>query len=122
VFVGSGDSQVYALDLKSGTKLWSFKTGGPVEAPPLALNGRIFVGSQDGNLYALDATTGTQVWMHATGEKIIGSANWFVANRITNLLVGSYDFSLHCVEAATGKSNWVYENRQLHQRHARHQR
>src|SRR5262249_2047060 len=32
VFVGSGNNQVYALDLKSGTQLWTFKTGGPVEA------------------------------------------------------------------------------------------
>ena len=130
VFTGSGDNNVYALDLKSGTKLWAFKTGGPVEAPPLALNGRVFVGSQDGNLYALDAATGAQIWKHATGEKIIGSANWFVTplsrpsdtlspsdgeragvrgSLQTNILVGSYDYMLHCVDAATGRSNWVYE-------------
>ena len=60
-------------------------------------------------LEVLDGATGAQIWKHATGEKIIGSANWFVAKGITNLLVGSYDFALHCVEAATGRSNWVYE-------------
>jgi len=110
VFVGSGDNQVYALDLKSGAQIWAFKTGGPVEAPPLALNGRIVVGSDDGNLYALDAKTGTQIWKYATGDKIIGSANWFTPQPgKTNLLVGSYDFSLYCLDEATGQSNWVYE-------------
>jgi len=115
VFIGSGDNQVYALDLKSGTNLWSFKTAAPVQAPPLALNGRIFVGSDDGIFLALDAKTGALIWKYPTGDKIIGSANWFVAPHgsaaagKTNLLVGSYDFYLHCLEADTGKSNWVYE-------------
>ena len=107
VFIGSGDNNLYALDLKSGAKLWSFKTGDAVEAPPLALNGRVFVGSHDGNLYALDAATGTQIWKYTTGEKIIGSANWFVTRGMTNVLVGSYDYSLHCVDSATGRSNWL---------------
>lgn len=109
VFVGSGDGQVYALDLQTGAKLWAFKTGGPVEAPPLVLNGRVFVGSHDANLYALDAASGKEQWKHATGDKILGSANWFVASGVTNVVIGSYDYALHCVEAATGRSNWVYE-------------
>src|SRR6266446_4474299 len=29
VFIGSGDSHVYALDLASGKKIWTAKTGGP---------------------------------------------------------------------------------------------
>ncbi len=139
VFIGSGDGNVYAIDLKSGEKLWQFKTGGPVEAPPLALNGRVFAGSQDGSLYALEAATGAQVWKYTTGEKILASANWFVVRVAadvsplhlnsgevradsrplpqnkeggspqTNLLIGSYDYFLHCVDAVTGRSNWTYE-------------
>src|SRR4051812_17306139 len=34
VFVGSDDSNVYALDFKTGTKVWEFKTDGPVQAAP----------------------------------------------------------------------------------------
>src|SRR5487761_2087778 len=57
VFVGSGDGQVYALDIATGGKEWAFKTGGSVESSPLALDGKIFVGSADAFLYALDAVT-----------------------------------------------------------------
>src|SRR6059058_4543597 len=34
VFIGSGDSNVYALDLTSGKKIWAAKTGGPVDSSP----------------------------------------------------------------------------------------
>src|SRR2546426_1468249 len=34
VFIGSGDSHVYALELGSGKKSWAAKTGGPVDSSP----------------------------------------------------------------------------------------
>ena len=34
VFVGSGDSTLYALDRASGTLIWKFDAGGPVHASP----------------------------------------------------------------------------------------
>ena len=118
VFIGSGDSNVYALDLTSGKKIWAAKTGGP------------FFGSTDNSLYAVEAASGKPVWKYETGDKILGSPNWFVQPLTrpsdtlspsdgeragvrgalkTNIVVGSYDFKLHCLDAATGKTNWVYE-------------
>src|SRR5690349_19705217 len=35
VFIGSTDSNLYALDFDSGKKLWNFKTTDAVNAPPL---------------------------------------------------------------------------------------
>src|SRR5258705_6837334 len=32
VFIGSGDGNLYALDLQSGKKQWAFKTEGPIES------------------------------------------------------------------------------------------
>src|SRR6266568_6329568 len=34
VFIGSGDGQVYALELGGGKKVWAAKTGGPVDSSP----------------------------------------------------------------------------------------
>ena len=45
VFIGSTDSNIYALTLDGGKKLWAFTTGGPVESSTLILDGRVFVGS-----------------------------------------------------------------------------
>src|SRR6266545_6425976 len=42
VFIGSGDSHVYALDLATGKKTWAAKTGGAVESSPLVLDGKVF--------------------------------------------------------------------------------
>lgn len=37
VYFGSADSNLYALKLTTGEKLWSFKAGSGIEAPPPAL-------------------------------------------------------------------------------------
>src|SRR5437879_1236627 len=97
VFIGSGDSNVYALDLTSGKKIWAAKTGGPVDSSPLVLDGKVFFGSTDNSLYAVEAASGEPVWKYETGDKILGAPNWVKspqgdANRV---LVGSYDFKLH---------------------------
>ena len=34
VYFGSSDSNVYALDIKSGEKVWSYKTGGNIHSSP----------------------------------------------------------------------------------------
>src|SRR5580693_3295541 len=87
VFVGSTDSNIYALNLSDGTKVWSFATGGAVESSPLVLDNRVFAGSADGFLYALDATTGKQLWKYETGDKILGSPNWFKSGDATRILI-----------------------------------
>jgi outer membrane protein assembly factor BamB len=111
VFIGSGDSNIYAFNLNDGKKLWSFQTADPVEAPPLFVNETIFVGSLGGFLYALEAATGKLRWKYKTDDKIVGAANvWKNEKGALQILVGSYDYRLHCVDAATGKSNWVYES------------
>lgn len=52
---GSQDDQVYAVGA-DGQKLWSFTTGGDVDAPVTLLSdGTVVVGSDDGHVYALRA-------------------------------------------------------------------
>ncbi|MEP6663362.1 MAG: PQQ-binding-like beta-propeller repeat protein, partial [Verrucomicrobiota bacterium] len=129
VFIGSGDTNIYALDFATGKKLWWFKTGGTVEAPGLFAEGKVFIGSTDGFLYALNASSGKLIWKYQTDGKILGAPNLVesrgskvqgktsaldsrlstLAAPATRILIGSYDYRLHCVDATTGKSNWVYE-------------
>src|SRR5688572_2000797 len=75
VYIGSGDSHVYALRLVDGRKIWSYKTGDAVEAPPSIIGGAVVVGSSDGFLYCLDAATGKQRWKYKTEDKVLGAAN-----------------------------------------------
>jgi outer membrane protein assembly factor BamB len=112
VFIGSNDTNVYALDLRTGHKVWSFNAGDAVESSPLILNGKVFVGSNDAHLYALDASTGLALWKFETGDKILSGPNWIAStNRGAApwILVGSYDYKLYCLDSETGKTNWTYE-------------
>jgi outer membrane protein assembly factor BamB len=56
VYVGSCDSNIYALSASTGAKLWSYTTGGCIGgSSPAVVNGMLYVGSgyySDGNLYA----------------------------------------------------------------------
>jgi serine/threonine-protein kinase len=52
VYVGSYDQNVYALNAKTGSKLWSYATGNLVESSPAVANGMVFVGSDDHTVYA----------------------------------------------------------------------
>ena len=54
VYVGSGDSYVYALDADSGELRWRYSTGNGVFSSPAVVDGVVYVGSDDGYVYALD--------------------------------------------------------------------
>ena len=54
VYVGSMDNKLYAINGKSGVKLWEFETGGRVySSPAIGSDGTVYVGSADNKLYAI---------------------------------------------------------------------
>ena len=54
VYVGSRDKKLYAINGKSGLKLWEFETGGiVVSSPAIGSDGTLYVGSVDYKLYAI---------------------------------------------------------------------
>ena len=57
VIFGSGDTQLYALDLKTGRTAWQFQTLGEIFSSPSVADGMVYVGSNDGNFYAVNART-----------------------------------------------------------------
>src|ERR1700680_3487186 len=81
VYVGSQDSNVYALNAETGAKLWSYNTAGiGVYSSPAVANGVVYVGTEDGNVYALDATTGAKLWSYPAGYAVFSSPT--VANGV----------------------------------------
>ena len=53
VYVGSNDNKLYAINGKSGVKLWGFETGDWVSSPAIGSDGTVYVGSVDKKLYAI---------------------------------------------------------------------
>ena len=54
VYVGSDDNKLYAINGKSGVKLWEFVTwGSATSSPAIGSDGTVYVGSYDKKLYAI---------------------------------------------------------------------
>jgi eukaryotic-like serine/threonine-protein kinase len=76
VYVGSADTNVYALNAKTGALLWSYATGiGALPAAAVA-NGVVYVGLVDPygtSVAALNAKTGALLWSYTTGDAVFSS-------------------------------------------------
>lgn len=115
VYFGSGDGNVYALDVATGFMKWRFKAGDVLHASPALADGTLYVGSWDSYFYALDAATGKEKWRFKTGEDpgihnqqgIQSSAA--VADGI--VYFGCRDSKFYAVDAVTGKQVWVFSNK-----------
>jgi len=62
-----------AIDLATGTAVWSFAGDGGLDSAPITINGSVVIGSSSGNLYLLDAASGGQLWSGNAGAPIGGS-------------------------------------------------
>ena len=68
VYVGSKDKKLYAINGKSGVKLWEFETGDGVDSSPaIGSDGTVYVGSSDKKLYAINGKSGVKLWEFETG-------------------------------------------------------
>ncbi|HEY4326659.1 MAG TPA: PQQ-binding-like beta-propeller repeat protein [Mucilaginibacter sp.] len=137
VYIGSEDSNLYAIDQKTGKQLWKFTTGGAVNSSPAVYNNMVCFGSFDGNYYAINAKTGSLIWKFKTGgEKKVGATglwtmkphdqymndlyDFFLSSPIFNktkndltVYFGSSDGNVYALNAASGKPKWVYKTNGL---------
>ena len=65
IYVGASwpDKKLYAINGKTGVKLWEFKTGGEVySSPAIGSDGTVYVGASwpDKKLYAFNGKTGVK--------------------------------------------------------------
>lgn len=62
VFVTSGFGIVYAMDAKTGERVWGQDIGVPIVNAPVVNGGRVFVSTADNHFYALAESNGRQLW------------------------------------------------------------
>jgi outer membrane protein assembly factor BamB len=108
VYVGSGDSCVYAVDAQNGGLRWKTKTSGIVRSSPCVYDGIVYVGSWDGFIYALNITNGSQVWAFDTrGNQY---KNVQPSPRVIDSVVycGSRNPYFYAIHARTGKLLWEH--------------
>ena len=103
VYVGTGKSELVAIDLNTGQAKWRYKTPEAIgESSPAVGGGMVFVGDLSGIFHAVNATSGKGAWTYKTGSEI-KSSPVIVGDRV---LIGSYDGSLYCFAMRDGKTLW----------------
>lgn len=114
VYFGSGDHNVYALDVATGVLKWKFQTGDVVHASPAIVNNVVYIGSWDRNMYALDATTGAMLWKYQTGadSAIYNQVGIASSAAVSNGIVffGCRDGHFYALDAKTGLQKWNIDN------------
>jgi outer membrane protein assembly factor BamB len=64
VFVTSGFGVVYAMDAKTGERIWGQDIGTPIVNAPVVNGGRVFFSTHDNHFFALAESNGRQLWTH----------------------------------------------------------
>jgi hypothetical protein len=62
VYFGSWDGKQYAVDAKTGARIWDYACGSPSRSGAAYADGAIFFGDLGGSLYSLEAKTGKLNW------------------------------------------------------------
>lgn len=102
IYVGSYDSNLYALDAKTGQFLWKAATNAGVCSTPCVFENLVAIGSEDGNVYAYDLAKGMLQWTVHTGGPVRSSPRY----QTGMVYFGSDDQHLYCVEGRTGRLAW----------------
>jgi len=132
-YVGSEDSNLYAVDVSTGTLQWKFHTNGAVASSPAVYKNVVYCCSYDGYCYAVDAISGKEVWKFKTGgERKVGAyglwtmkpANMYMedlydfflsspivetTNKNTTVYFGSSDGNLYALDADSGSLKWKFK-------------
>ncbi len=106
VYIGSYDTNVYALRASDGEMLWKFPTHDGVVTRPLADKKHLYFGSRDGKFYAVVRAYGRQAWTYGTQSPIYSSARMSEGY----LFFGADDGRLHVVHASSGRRVWAFES------------
>ena len=79
LFAGDVEGHAFALDAKTGAKLWSFGTGGRIAAPPISfsINGRQYVAISTGGGAIAERVT-TEVFPETKGHLPADASTLFV--------------------------------------------
>lgn len=104
LYIGSYDTNLYALDAGSGEFRWKRATLGGISSSPTTWGELVIVGSEDGQVYAFEARKGVQKWAFRTGRAVRSSPR--VEDRI--IYVGSDDQHVYAIDGLNGRLLWKY--------------
>lgn len=107
VYIGSYDTNVWAIDVESGEFVWKRPTEGGIASSPIVdrENKIILFGSEDTTYLAVDYQNGRVNWSYLTSGKIRGTGR--IAHG--HVFFGSDDGKLYALVAGNGRFLWDYD-------------
>jgi len=105
VYAADTTGNVLALELDSGSTVWSRDLGQPIMGGVLVDRGQLFVSLKEGSLLALSAETGKEEWRAMLPSESVAMAS---ADR-KRVFVQTVDGRVTALERDTGEQAWSYE-------------
>lgn len=106
IFIGTQMGNMYAINAKTGARVWSFPVGTPILNSVAAANGRIFFGAMDGAIYALDASTGSLAWKSQLSQRLgFSTAPLIIENKI---FLGGRNGIFYALSPDSGATLWQF--------------
>jgi glucose dehydrogenase len=99
---------MYALNARTGSITWKFRTEGRVTSPVQAYSMVVF-GSADGNLYAVVDTIGQSAWKFKVGNKDLSAP--MADKNFYSVYFGSSTDYLYALDLKTGLLKWKFRAR-----------
>jgi outer membrane protein assembly factor BamB len=115
VFVGSGDSTLYALDRATGKLVWQFAAGSPVHSSPAVARGLVIAATLGGRIFAVSEASGALRWSIQTGPTLpkniapAGEWDFYVSSPVVvdqTILIGAGDGNVYALDLTSGKERW----------------
>jgi len=106
-YVGSYDTNLWAIRLTSGEFAWKKATEGGIASSPIVDpdNKQVLFGSDDTHYFAVSAKDGRSNWIYDTGGKVRGTGR-LADGRV---FFGSDDGRVYSVLLNNGRKNWEYD-------------
>lgn len=105
--VGSSDTYIYSLDIKTGKLLWKYKATKSVLASPTIHKGVVYIGASDGIFRALDLKTGKLVWEFKGVVGFVESKAWVDDSGV---YFGTWGSMLYALSPKDGSLLWSWTN------------
>jgi len=104
VYFASVDSNLYALDARTGWVIWRFRMGKGSVTSPVCVEGNVIIGSADGFLYCIEKSSAREIWRFKSEHQVSGSPLLYKEG----LYFGVADGSFYCLDQKTGRQRWKY--------------
>ena len=107
LFVTSGFGVVYALNAKTGERIWGQDIGTPIVNAPVVNGGRVFFSTHDNHFFALAESDGRQLWTHQGIPEAAGVLSSTSAAVLGEFVIAPYSSGeVYALRVQNGQVAW----------------